>query len=192
MTAYRTAAPVRFAVRILVGTGLIAAAFAAAVEDAGAVEPAAALQRVSEPASEPVSERAIARAGVDAASPDLTSELEQAARRFAQAWAHGDVDQVVQLLSSRGIRLRLEGMDRNALAPRQAIAALRDFLRGHEPGAVSLVRAAPVAGTPGRGFAELRWRTRVAGTSHEVVRSLFLGMVLEGGDWRVDELRLLP
>ena len=120
------------------------------------------------------------------------SELEVVAARFTAALGQGNVDQMARLLSEDGIRLRLQGLDRSALSVRQAQAALRDFFRGYEPGAAHLVRAAPVAGSPGRGFAEVRWQTRVAGTSHPAVHSVFLGLVRGEDGWRVDELRLLP
>jgi hypothetical protein len=120
------------------------------------------------------------------------SELERVATRFTAALEQGDVDQMARLLSEEGIRLRLQGLDRSALSVRQAQAALRDFLRGYETGAAHMVRAAPVAGSPGRGFAEVRWQTRVAGTSHPAVHSVFLGLVRGEEGWRVDELRLLP
>jgi hypothetical protein len=124
--------------------------------------------------------------------PQVQTELERVAARFTTALAQGNVEQMARLLAEDGIRLRLQGLDRSALSVRQAQAALRDFLRGYEPGAAHLVRAAPVAGSPGRGFAEVRWQTRVAGTSHPAVHSVFLGLVLGEDGWRVDELRLLP
>jgi hypothetical protein len=126
------------------------------------------------------------------APAEVQDELQRAAERFARAWSEGQFDEVTALLSGRGIRLRLEELDRSALSTRQAAAALRDFLRGFEGGEVTVVRAAPVAGSPGRGFAELSWLTRIVGTSDVLTRSVFLGMSLEGSGWRVDELRLLP
>ncbi|TVP42424.1 MAG: hypothetical protein EA350_15855 [Gemmatimonadales bacterium] len=131
-------------------------------------------------------------ATVGSAAEASGSEIEDMARRFAAALGQGNAEQLTRFLSDGGIRLRLQGLDRSALSVRQANAALREFLRGYEAGEARLVRAAPVAGSPGRAFAELRWQTRVAGTSHPAVHSVFLGLVEEGGAWRVDELRLLP
>jgi hypothetical protein len=122
----------------------------------------------------------------------VASELEEVALRFGQAMGQGNVEGMSRLMADGGIRLRLGGLDRSALSSRQAQAALREFLRGYEPGTVRLVRAAPVVGSPGRGFAELRWQTRVLGTSQSAAHSLFLGLVEAGNGWRVDELRLLP
>lgn len=120
------------------------------------------------------------------------TDLEAVALRFGQSLGQGNVEAMARLLSDGGIRLRLQGLDRSALSSRQAQAALRDFLRGYEAGQVRLVRAAPVAGSPGRGFAELRWQARVLGTSQPAAHSVFLGMVEVGGGWRIEEIRLLP
>ncbi len=135
---------------------------------------------------------ALATPSADAAMEMQLTELEVVAARFTAALGQGNLDQMARLLSEDGIRLRLQGLDRSALSVRQAQAALRDFFRGYEPGAAHLVRAAPVAGSPGRGFAEVRWQTRVAGTSHPAIHSVFLGLVRGEDGWRVDELRLLP
>ncbi len=124
--------------------------------------------------------------------PVPASELEAVALRFAQSLGQGNVEGMARLLAEGGIRLRLQGLDRSALSSRQAQAALRDFLRGYEAGQVRLVRAAPVAGSPGRGFAELRWQARVLGTSQPTAHSVFLGLVEVGGGWRIEEIRLLP
>lgn len=122
----------------------------------------------------------------------VLDELEAVATRFAQALGQGNAEAMARLMADGAIRLRISGVDRSALSARQAQAALREFLRGYEPGQVRLVRAAPVVGTPGRGFAELRWQTRMAGTSQPAFHSVFLGLVDTGSGWRVDELRLLP
>lgn len=122
----------------------------------------------------------------------LSDELQEVAERFGEALRQGNAESLTRLFSESGIRLRLEGLDRSALSVRQVNAALRDFLRAYQPGQVRLVRAAPVEGNPGRGFAQLHWETRVVGTSHPVVHAVFLGLVREGESWRVDEFRLLP
>jgi hypothetical protein len=151
-----------------------------------AASPHAALAARGELRPEIPAEGALAR-------PDpLQNELEQVAVRFAAGWGRGSADAVAGLLSAGGIRLRLEGVERSALPARQASAVIRDFLKGYDAGEARVVRAAPVAGNPGRGFAEIRWQTRVAGTSHPVAHVVFLGLVREGNGWRVDELRLLP
>lgn len=133
----------------------------------------------------------LAMGGLDA---QMTSDLglEAAARTFAAAWASGDASAVAGHLAPNGIRLHLEGTPRSALPPRQVSAAIRDFLRGYVDGRAQVTRVTPVAGSPDRGAAEIRWIARVAGTSEPVRRSLFVGLVRDGVRWRVDELRLLP
>jgi hypothetical protein len=111
---------------------------------------------------------------------------------LARAWAAGDVDQLARLLSRQGIHLRLGGLDRASLSARLAEAALRDFFRSFEQGSVQLVRTASLAGQPQRGFAEFRWQTRAPGTSNAQTQFIFMGLSLEDGGWRVNEVRLLP
>jgi hypothetical protein len=54
-----------------------------------------------------------------------------------------------------------------------------------------VTRAAPIAGSPDRGFAEIVWSGRVVGTSQELRRTAFVGLMRDSGGWRVDEFRLL-
>lgn len=120
-------------------------------------------------------------------------EIELRVRSFALDWGgQGTADQVLRHLSTSGVRLGLDGMERAAVPARQAAIALRDLRRAYETARAEVVRAAPVAGSPGRGFAELRWTTQTAGTAQSVVRSVYVGLVLEGGTWRIDEIRILP
>ncbi len=117
--------------------------------------------------------------------------IESAAQSFAGAWGSGSVDRLSSLLSPSGIRLQLDGASHGSLSARQASAVLRDFLGGYEGGVATVSRAAPVDGSRDRGFAEIRWTSRLAGTSQELNRNLFVGMKFEEDGWRVDELRLL-
>jgi hypothetical protein len=124
--------------------------------------------------------------------PEESAGLRSAVEGLAQAWARGNADGVANHFARGGLSLKLDGPVRASVAPRQASAALRDFFRSYEGGEIQVVRAAPLAGTPDRGFAEIRWSAPVSGTSQSVQRSLFLGLVFDGETWRVDELRLLP
>lgn len=119
-------------------------------------------------------------------------DISEAGIALARAWGSGDVDQLVRLFSRQGIHLRLGGLDRPSLSSRLAEAAIRDFLRGFEQGSVHLVRTAPLAGQPQRGFAEFRWQTRVPGTSNAQTQFIFMGLSFEEGGWRVNEVRILP
>jgi hypothetical protein len=120
------------------------------------------------------------------------AELAVAVEGLARAWARGNADGVAAHFSRGGVSLKLDGPVRTSVAPRQASAALRDFFRAFDGGEIRVVRAAPLAGTSDRGFAEIRWSAPVTGTGQPIQRSLFLGLVFDGERWRVDELRLLP
>lgn len=125
------------------------------------------------------------------AGPEAQQPLQQAAQAFARAWGAGSADQLAAFLSPSGVRLQLDGTSHGALSTRQALAALRDFHRGYQGGSASVARAAPVDGSPDRGFAEIQWTARMAGTSEVLRRNVFVGMRLENQGWRVDEVRLL-
>ena len=55
-----------------------------------------------------------------------------------------------------------------------------------------VTRVEEVGGDPPKGYAELRWESRVRGTSDVLARTVFVAFVAEGGGWRVTELRVLP
>jgi hypothetical protein len=129
---------------------------------------------------------------LEAQEPPGNPALAGAVEGLARAWARGNAEGVAAHFARGGVSLKLDGPVRASVAPRQASAALRDFFRSYEGGEIQVVRAAPLAGTPDRGFAEIRWAAPVSGTSQAVQRSLFLGLFFDGETWRVDELRLLP
>jgi len=121
------------------------------------------------------------------------SEIEARVRQFALSWGEpGSPEVLARHLSVAGVRLGLDGVPRAPVPARQASIALRDYRRGFESAEVEIVRAAPVAGTPGRGFAELRWTLRTSGSGPVLTRSAYVGLVLEDGVWRIDEIRILP
>lgn len=129
---------------------------------------------------------------LQAQQPPESPTLMGAVEGLARAWSRGNADGVATHFARGGVSLKLDGPVRASVAPRQASAALRDFFRGYEGGQIHVVRAAPLAGTPDRGFAEIRWAAPISGTPQSVQRSLFLGLFFDGEAWRVDELRLLP
>ena len=49
-----------------------------------------------------------------------------------------------------------------------------------------------VGGDPPKGYAEIRWESRIQGTSDVLARTVFVAFVSEDGGWRVTELRVLP
>ncbi len=122
----------------------------------------------------------------------VSNPLEGAALAFARALLDPSGDAVDGILGSGGIRLQLDAAAHAGLSSRQAVASLRDFLREYEGAQTAVTRAAPVAGSPDRGFAEVHWSARVAGTSQALRRVLFIGLVEISGEWRVDEIRFVP
>jgi len=119
-----------------------------------------------------------------------STPLEAASLAFVGT-LHSGGDGLGEILASSGIRLQLDGTAHTGLSSRQALASLRDFLRGFQESEAYVTRAAPVAGSGERGFAEITWTARIAGTSQEIRRTLFLGFYREQGEWRVDEVRLM-
>jgi len=122
----------------------------------------------------------------------LHDALRGTVETLAQAWSNGNLDGAAAHFSRTGVSLKLDGPVRTSVAPRQAQAALREFFRGYEGGDVRVIRAALVAGSPDRGFAEIRWSPPATGGAPSVERGLFLGFLFDSEVWRVDELRHLP
>ena len=120
-----------------------------------------------------------------------SNPLEVASLGFARAVARASGGDLQRFLVADGIRLQLDGLAHNGISSRQAVASLREFLRNFDDGQTFLSRAEPVDGSPDRGFAEVLWSGRAAGTSDQIRRILFLGLFREQGNWRVDEVRLL-
>jgi hypothetical protein len=53
-------------------------------------------------------------------------------------------------------------------------------------------RVEEVGGDPPKGYAEIRWESRIQGTSDVLARTVFVAFVTEDDGWRVTELRVLP
>jgi hypothetical protein len=117
--------------------------------------------------------------------------LEFAAVGFARAFAAGSAESLGDLMSPDGIRLQIEGPGGGGLAPRQAVASLLELVRRYEGGSAVVSRAEPLDGSADRGFAEVLWSARAAGTSDLLGLTLFLGLARQGNEWRIDEVRLL-
>jgi len=117
--------------------------------------------------------------------------LEAEAMRFAQAWVEGDSQALESMLVSSGILLHILGDLYPSVPPPRALLALRAFLERYSGGEAELMRASQAAGEETRGFAELQWRTLVAGTGEAVIFTLFLAYAMEEGIWTVTEVRVL-
>jgi hypothetical protein len=130
--------------------------------------------------------------GIGAPAACLAQTLEQAAGRFAAQWAAGDVSRLQSGFSQNGLRLQWEARPLGALGPPRAGASIRGYLENREATSASVSRVSEVGGVPPRGFAEIRWESRIRGMSEIIVRTVFVAFVNEGGTWRVDEVRVLP
>jgi len=120
-----------------------------------------------------------------------STPLEATSLSFAQALSEVAGEQLTLIFAGSGIRLHLDEVGHAGLSGRQAVASIREFLRGFEEGTAVVTRAAPVEGSSTRGFAEVLWSAKVTGTSNQVRRTLFLGLSRSNGEWRVDEVRFL-
>ena len=130
--------------------------------------------------------------GVGAPAGCLGQDLEQAAAGFAAQWAAGDVSRLQSGFSSNGVRLQWESRPLGTLAPQHAAASIREYLENREAASARVSRVGEVGGEPPRGFAEIRWESRVRGMTETVTRTVFVAFVSEDGAWRVAEVRVLP
>ena len=129
-------------------------------------------------------------AGVPAAC--LAQNLEQAAGGFATQWAAGDVSGLQTGFSQGGVRIQWEARPLGALPPRRAAASIREYLENREAVSTRVSRTGDVGGDPPRGFAEIRWESRIRGMTETVTRTVFVAFVNEDDTWRVAEVRVLP
>ena len=130
--------------------------------------------------------------GSGAPAVGLAQDLEQTAARFATQWAAGDVSRLQSGFSSSGVRIQWEARPLGALSPQRAGASIREYLGNREAASAQVSRTGEVGGEPLRGFAEIRWESRIQGMSEMVTRTVFVAFVYEDGAWRVAELRVLP
>lgn len=122
----------------------------------------------------------------------LGQSLEEAASAFARRWGAGEVSSLEESLSRGGVRLQWEARQVGSLDPRHAGASIREYLGSREGVATRVTRVEEVGGDPPKGYAEIRWESRIQGTSDVLARTVFVAFVSEDGGWRVTELRVLP
>ncbi len=130
-----------------------------------------------------------------AAAPPVSMDqpsLEEAALRFAGAWSRGEGEVLQSLMRREGIGLFLPGEEHSLVRPRLARAALVDFLTRLRGGDPRLVAVSFSEGDPNKGSAELHLPSGAQGAAGPVIFTVFLGFALEGGAWRVTEVRVLP
>jgi len=130
--------------------------------------------------------------GVGAPPVCLGQDLEQAAAGFATQWAAGDVSGLQSRFSESGVSVQWEERPLGALSPQRAGASVREYLGNREGASARVSRVEEVGGAPARGFAEIRWESRIRGVSENVTRTVFVAFTFEDDNWRVAELRVLP
>ena len=122
----------------------------------------------------------------------LGQSLEAAASAFASRWGAGDVSSLEGSLSHGGVRLQWEARQVGSLDPRHAVASMREYMGSREGVSTGVTRVEEVGGEPPKGYAEIRWESRIQGTSDVLARTVFVAFVSEDGRWRVTEVRVLP
>lgn len=137
----------------------------------------------------------LSAAELDGSVPDTirvpATPLESASISFARSLSEVSGDRLADSFAGEGIRLHLDGDGYAGLSARQAVASIREFLHGFDPGETVVTKVAPIDGSSDRGFAEAHWSARMSGTSQEIRRTLFLGLRREEGEWKIDEVRFL-
>jgi len=118
--------------------------------------------------------------------------LEEEALRFAGAWVDGDTRTLEAMLAPGGIRLHIEGDLFPSVDLHRAVGALKAFLEKFDGGEAELMRVSYTPGVVPAGFADLQWRTQVAGTGEAVTFTLFVAFATNDGAWTVTEIRVLP
>ncbi|MGW8267701.1 MAG: hypothetical protein ACWGSQ_15155 [Longimicrobiales bacterium] len=118
--------------------------------------------------------------------------LEGEALRFAGAWVDGDTRTLEAMLDPDGIRLHIQGDLYPSVDLHRAAGALKAFLEKFDGGEAELMRVSHTPGAVPTGFADLQWRTQVAGTGEVVIFTLFVAFAANDGAWTVTEIRVLP
>lgn len=130
--------------------------------------------------------------GAAPASAQSPAPLEQFVRRVGYLWEAKDVDNLVDLVTEAEPVLLDRGSGTERVNGRHAAAALRALFSGRESVSVRPAKATLSGGQPVRGFGELTWVYRTRGGPGEQTRSVYVGAVWDGSNWRISELRLLP
>ena len=122
----------------------------------------------------------------------LGQSLQEAASVFAGRWSAVEIASLEGSLSKGGVRIQWEARQVDSLDPAHARASIQEYLAGREGVSARVTRVEEVGGDPPKGYAEIRWESRIRGTSEVLGRTVFVAFVSEEGGWRVTELRVLP
>lgn len=127
-------------------------------------------------------------AAQEAAGEDALRDL---VGSIARSWSRGDASGVLAAASEDGVRLQLPGAGSSRPSRRRAEAVLRRLLSETDGGRAAAGMVSVVGGSPARGFGELLWESGSPGTPGLVRTVVYLGFEMEGGRWRLNEIRLL-
>lgn len=135
-------------------------------------------------------------AGLGLAAPTAlsaqdTAPMERTLERFLDAWRADDPGSLEAVLHAEGVALRMGSDSHGPVRPRQAAAALRQYMSERTPGEFTVNRVSHAGGRPERGFAEVEWTTVVRGTSESVGYTVFVGLERAPSGWTVQEVRIL-
>ena len=123
-----------------------------------------------------------------AAQEDLGSLLSE----LASLWERGDARGLAAHTASNGLELEVRGRGIGPISDRKVAAALRRIFSGQETVAVRPALTARVEGAAGTAFGELLWAHRPEGIERAERSTIFIGLVREGREWRVSQIRILP
>ncbi|MEX2282018.1 MAG: hypothetical protein WEE89_06005 [Gemmatimonadota bacterium] len=118
-------------------------------------------------------------------------KFEPVLERFVSYWARGDEDGIAALATRQGIQLDFNRKEMGPLAGRQAAALLRRLFEDHETINVRLMTSRSLDSQPKRAFGEISWMMTPRGTTIPEKTSVFVGLILEGENWRITEIRFV-
>lgn len=118
--------------------------------------------------------------------------LERFVGTVAYLWGVGDAEGIADLVPEQGQVVLDIGSGTESVNSRHAAAALRALFGDRQGASARLVRATLSGGQPVRGFGQLEWTFRTRGAPVPRTRTVYVGAVWTGTDWRISEIRLLP
>ncbi|HEV2150571.1 MAG TPA: hypothetical protein VGR37_24440 [Longimicrobiaceae bacterium] len=134
-----------------------------------------------------------APATLQAQEKPVAAGLESFIARVARLWEAEDAAALAALAPSTGrMVLEVPGEGTGPVQERHAAAALRALFAERQSVAARPGRVTVAGGDPLQGFGEIAWRSRSRGVSAPRASTVYVGAVLDGGEWRIRELRVLP
>jgi hypothetical protein len=126
------------------------------------------------------------------ASAAHAQEIRPVVDRLAASWSRADAGALAELVSRDGVSVEIGEEKTGPLNARQVAAVLRQQIFDRtESMKAETSMARVVGGTPERGFGELAWTEKPRGTTVPRQSTVFLGLVLEDGAWKITEIRLM-